>query len=71
MLNVTILVYTVIIAYIYVWDWDVKFGIQIGLDLPQMGQIRDFLRSVSVHFGSASQNLIKLILKVTDLSHLG
>ena len=30
---------------------DVKFGIQIGSDWPQMGQIWDFLRSVSVHFG--------------------
>ena len=28
-----------------------------------MGQIYDFLRSVSVHFGSASQNVLKLILK--------
>ena len=26
---------------------DVKFGFQIGSDLPQMGQIWDFLRSVS------------------------
>ena len=33
---------------------------QIG---PQMGQIWDFLRSVSVHFGSPSQNVLKLILK--------
>ena len=28
-----------------------------------MGQIWDFLRSVSVHFGSLSQNVLKLILK--------
>ena len=28
-----------------------------------MGQIWDFLRSVSVHFGSPSQNVLKLILK--------
>ena len=27
---------------------DVKFGFQIVSDWPQMGQIRDFLRSVSV-----------------------
>ena len=33
---------------------DVKFGIQIGSDWPQMGQIWDFLISVSVHFDSAS-----------------
>ena len=42
---------------------DVRFGIQIVSDWPQMGQIWDFLRSVSVHFGSASQNVLKLILK--------
>ena len=29
----------------------------------QMGQILDFLRSVSVHFGSASQNVLKMIFK--------
>ena len=33
---------------------DVKFGIQIGSDWHQMGQIWDFLRSVSVHFGLPS-----------------
>ena len=32
-------------------------------DRPQMGQIWDFLRSVSVDFGSVSQNVLKLILK--------
>ena len=37
-------------------------------DWPQMGQIWDFLRSVSVHFGSASQNVLKLIFP--DLSHM-
>ena len=44
---------------------DVKFAIRIGSDYywPQMGQIWDFLRSVSVHFGSPSQNVLKLILK--------
>ena len=26
---------------------DVKFGIKIGLDLPQMGQVWDFLRDQS------------------------
>ena len=31
---------------------DVKFRIQIGSNWPQMGQIWDFLRSVSVHFGA-------------------
>ena len=31
---------------------DGKFGIQIESDWPQMGQIWDFLRSVSVEFGS-------------------
>ena len=43
--------------------WDVKFDIQIGSDCPKMGQIWDFLRSVSVHFGSLSQNVLNLILK--------
>ena len=43
--------------------WDVKFGIQIGSDWPQMGQIWDILRTVSVHFGLVSQNVMKLILK--------
>ena len=43
---------------------DVKFGIQkIESDWPQMGQILDFLSSVSLHFGSSSQNVLKLILK--------
>ena len=30
------------------WNRDVKFCIQIGSDWPQLGQIWDFLRSVSV-----------------------
>ena len=42
---------------------DVKFGVQIGSDWPQMGQNCDFLRSVSVHFGAGRQNVLKLILK--------
>ena len=42
---------------------DVKFGIQIESDWPQMGQIWDFLRSGSVHFGALRQNVLKLILK--------
>ena len=42
---------------------DVKFGIQIGSVWLQIGQIWDFLRSVSVHFGSLSQNVLILILK--------
>ena len=52
--------------YIYILELRrraVKFSIQIGSDWSQMGQIWDFLRSVSVHFGSASQNVLKLILK--------
>ena len=36
-----------------------------------MGQIWDFLRSVSVHFGSPSQNVLKLILKSTRFVPLG
>ena len=33
---------------------NVKFGIQIGSHRPKMGQIWDFLRSVSVHFENLS-----------------
>ena len=42
---------------------DLNFGINIESNWLQMGQIWDFLRSVSVHFGSPSQNVLKLILK--------
>ena len=49
--------------YNIVPDGDVKFDIQIWSYLPQMGQIWDFLRSVSVHFGAGRQNALKLILK--------
>ena len=41
---------------------EVKFDIQIGSDWTQMGQIWHFLRSVSVHFVSASKSVLKLIL---------
>ena len=44
-----------------------KHGCQIcpksGSDLHQIGQIQDFLRFISVHFGSESQNVLKWILK--------
>ena len=43
---------------------------QSGSDWPQMGQIQDFFRSDSVHFGSARQNVLKLILKSPRFSHL-
>ena len=36
---------------------------KFGQNAPKMEQIWDFLRSVSVHFGSPSQNVLKLILK--------
>ena len=36
---------------------------RIGADWPQVGQIWDFLRSVSVHIGAPRQNVLKLILK--------
>ena len=55
---------------------DLKFGNYIRSDWPQMGQIWDFLKSVSVHFGSPrglfkisfstfwlGQNVLKLMLK--------
>ena len=41
----------------------VKFGIQIESDWPQMGQMWTFKRPESVHFGSPSQKVLKLILK--------
>ena len=40
--------------------WDGKFVIQIKSDWPEMGQMWDFKRSLSVHFGS---NVLKLTLK--------
>ena len=41
-------------------------GTLTGSDWHQMGQIMDFLRSVSVHFGS-SQNKLKLIIKKSQI----
>ena len=49
----------------------VNLSIQIWSDWPRMGQICDFLRSCSVHFGSASQNVLKLILKSQRLVQFG
>ena len=46
---------------------DGKFRIQIGSDWPQVGQIWDFLRSVSVHFDAPRQNVLKLIFKKTQI----
>ena len=40
---------------------DVEFGIQIGKDLPQMGQIGDLFRSDSVHLGASR---IRYVLKI-------
>ena len=48
-----------------------KFDIQSGSNRHQMGQIWDFLRPVSVHFGAPRQNVLKLVLKRPDLSLLG
>ena len=39
------------------------FKIRFSTDWPEMGQIWDFLRSVSVHFGAPRQNVLNLILK--------
>ena len=40
----------------HIYTSDIKFAIQIGSDWnPNGTQISDFLRSVSVHFGSASK----------------
>ena len=50
------------------WSREVKFAIQIGSDdWSQLWQILDFERSVSVHFGSASQNVLKRILKKSHI----
>ena len=49
-----------------------KFGIQIGSDVPQMGQIWDFLRSVSVHFGAGAPKCTETDLKKYQIcSNLG
>ena len=47
------------------WRDGAEFAIQIGSDWLQMGQIWDLLRSVSVYFGSSSQNVLKSDLKTT------
>ena len=39
-----------------------RMGTKLGHIVP-MGQIWDFITSVSVHFGTPSQNVLKLILK--------
>ena len=62
MLYMCICITTSLASYVYVAgmsDLSSKLG-HIG---PQMGQIWDFLRSVSVHFGAGRQNVLKLILK--------
>ena len=38
---------------------DVKIDIKIGSDWPRMGQIWEFLRSVSVHFDQLGQSCPK------------
>ena len=50
---------------------DVGVGTKLGLIGPQMGQIWDFLRSVSVHFGARAKMHWNWSLKFPDLSHLG
>ena len=40
-----------------------QIRIEIRSNWSQIGQIWDFLRSVSVHFGAPRQNVLKLILK--------
>ena len=52
-----------VIRWITLPTRDVKFGIQIVSFWPELGQIWDFLRSVPVHFGSSSQNVLKSVLK--------
>ena len=48
---------------------DVKIAIQIGSYWSQMGQIWDFLRSVSVHFGSHETDLAEPKCTETDLEN--
>ena len=48
------------VRYLNLTTRDVKFAIQIMSDWPKMGQMWDFKRSLSVHFGS---NVLKLTLK--------
>ena len=50
---------------------DAKFSIQIGSYWPRLWQIVEFLRSVSVHFGSTSQNVLKLIFKSSRFVSFG
>ena len=47
---------------------DVKFGVQIGSDWPQMGQNCDFLRSVLVDFVSVSRKIHECIVFEADLT---
>ena len=44
-----------------------QYSLQMGSDWPQTGQMWDVLRSVSVHFGSPSQSVLKMILKSLKL----
>ena len=58
-------------GYMERWDLSSDQASQVGPELGQMGQIWDFFRSGSVHFGSTSQNVLKLIWKSPRLSLLG
>ena len=49
---------------------DVNFGVQIWSDWPQMGQICDFLRSASVHFGSVTSLILWLTFATRVLEGL-
>ena len=45
----------------------VQFAIQIGSDWSHMGQICDFLRSVSVHFGAGAPKCTETDLKKSQI----
>ena len=47
---------------------DLKFGIQIGSDWPEMGQMWDILRSALVHFGSPNFTSLVCAGRVSELS---
>ena len=55
-----------------------QIWVQSGVDWHPMGQIREFYDQISVHFGSASQNVLKADRKIprfvplgANLTHLG
>ena len=52
------------------WRRDVKFGIRIESDWPQIEQIWDFSDQISVYFVSPSQNILKSNFKKSQICQL-